>query len=43
MAFRAMRAERKLEQQYIEQEGNKYMERIEQERQKRLEQEQLAD
>lgn len=28
MAFRAMHAEKKLEQEYIEQEGNKYMERI---------------
>lgn len=32
MAFRAMRAERKLEQQFIEKEGNVYMERMEEER-----------
>lgn len=33
MAFRAMRAERRLENHYIEREGNVYMERIEKERQ----------
>ncbi|GAB4073906.1 sporulation YhaL family protein [Barrientosiimonas marina] len=32
MAFRAMRAERRLEQQYIEQEGMVYIDRMEQER-----------
>lgn len=35
MAFRAMRAEKKLEQQFIEKEGNVYLERIEAERKKR--------
>ena len=33
MAFRAMYAEKKLDQQYIEQEGKIYMDRIEAERQ----------
>lgn len=32
MAYRAMRAEYKLEQQYIEREGQVYMERIDQAR-----------
>lgn len=32
MSFRAMRAEKMLEQQYIEREGQIYMERIRQER-----------
>lgn len=32
MSFRAMRAERKLEQQFIEREGQIYMERIQQAR-----------
>lgn len=32
MAFRAMRAERKLEQQFIEKEGRVYIERMEAER-----------
>lgn len=40
MAFRAMRAERRLEQQFIEQEGKKYMERMERERQQRDQQKQ---
>lgn len=35
MAFRAMQAERKLEQHFIEEEGNIYMERLEEERKKR--------
>jgi len=35
MAFRAMRAERRLEDYYIEREGNVYMQRIEKERQMR--------
>ncbi|MDY0407812.1 sporulation YhaL family protein [Virgibacillus soli] len=35
MAFRAMRAERELEQQYIEREGKIFLERIEAERQKK--------
>jgi hypothetical protein len=35
MAFRAARAEMKLEQQYIEKEGQVYMERIERARQKK--------
>jgi hypothetical protein len=35
MAFRAMRAERELEQHYIEQEGKVYMQRIEDEREER--------
>lgn len=35
MAFRAMRAERRLDHFYIEREGNVYMERIESERQMR--------
>lgn len=43
MAFRAMRAERKLEQQYIEQEGKIYIDRIEAERRnKQGEKEQMA-
>ncbi|MBM7601698.1 hypothetical protein JOC34_004126 [Virgibacillus halotolerans] len=33
MAFKAMSAERKVEQQYIEEEGKIYMDRIEAERQ----------
>ncbi|HLR52371.1 MAG TPA: sporulation YhaL family protein [Candidatus Avamphibacillus sp.] len=37
MAFRAIRAEQKLEQKFIEEEGNKYMERIEIERKNREE------
>lgn len=32
MSFRAMRAEKRLEQQFIEREGQIYMERIQQER-----------
>ncbi|HEX6593582.1 MAG TPA: sporulation YhaL family protein [Bacillota bacterium] len=32
MSYRAMRAEKKLEQQFIEQEGKIYIERIEKER-----------
>lgn len=32
MAFRAIRAERELEQQYIEREGNIYIERIQAEK-----------
>lgn len=35
MAFRAMRAEKKLDQHYIEHEGNIYIERMEEERQKK--------
>jgi len=35
MAYRAMRAEKILEQQYIEREGQIYMERIRQERNRR--------
>ncbi|GAA0438360.1 sporulation YhaL family protein [Lentibacillus halophilus] len=35
MAFRAMRAEQKLEHHYIEQEGKVYIDRIRQERQHR--------
>ena len=35
MALRAMVAEKRLEQRFIEQEGQIYMERIEEERQKR--------
>lgn len=35
MAFRAMRAERELEQRFIENEGKIYMERMEAEKQKR--------
>lgn len=35
MSFRAMRAEAKLEQHYIEREGQVFMERIEKEREKR--------
>jgi len=37
MAFRAIRAEQKLERKFIEEEGNKYMERIEIERRNREE------
>jgi len=35
MAFRAMRAEQKLEQQFIEEEGQRYIERMEEERESR--------
>lgn len=35
MAFRAIRAEQKLEQQFIEEEGQKYMDRIAQERERK--------
>lgn len=35
MAFRAMQAEKRLEQHYIEQEGHVYMERLKQERARR--------
>jgi len=35
MSFRAMRAERRLEQQFIEREGEIYMERMKQERARR--------
>lgn len=41
MAFRAMRAERRLEQQFIEREGEIYMERIRQERERRRRQQSL--
>lgn len=37
MAYRAMRAERRLEQHYIEREGQIYMERLAQERARRNE------
>ncbi|WP_163971342.1 sporulation YhaL family protein [Oceanobacillus halotolerans] len=40
MAFRAMRAERKLEEQFIEEQGNVYMERMEAERKQRQNQQQ---
>ncbi|RYG72862.1 SigE-dependent sporulation protein [Lentibacillus lipolyticus] len=40
MAFRAMRAERKLEKHYIEQEGKIYIDRIRREREQRQEQKQ---
>ncbi|MFD2761066.1 sporulation YhaL family protein [Lentibacillus juripiscarius] len=40
MAFRAMRAEQKLEKHYIEQEGKVYIDRIRQEREQRQEQKQ---
>lgn len=42
MAFRAIRAEQKLEQQFIEKEGNKYMERIEAEKKMKEEERQRA-
>lgn len=38
MAFRAMRAEQKLEQQFIEEEGSIYIKRMEEERECRKEQ-----
>lgn len=38
MAFRAMHAERKLDQHYIEHEGKVYIERIEDERERRKQQ-----
>jgi hypothetical protein len=38
MAFRAMRAEQKLEQEFIEKEGQVYMERLEAEREERRQQ-----
>lgn len=37
MAFRAMRAERELEQQFIEREGQIFMDRMEQEKERRRE------
>ncbi len=37
MAFRSMIAEKKIEQQFIEQEGKFYMERIQEEKSKRNE------
>ncbi|SFA81355.1 Sporulation protein YhaL [Lentibacillus halodurans] len=40
MAFRAMRAERRLEQQYIEQEGKVYIDRMEKERTQKRERKQ---
>lgn len=40
MAFRAMRAERRLEQQYIEQEGKVYIDRMEKERKQKQERKQ---
>jgi len=36
MALRAMRADRKMEQQFIEREGNLYIERMEAERETRM-------
>ncbi|WP_010529862.1 sporulation YhaL family protein [Lentibacillus jeotgali] len=42
MAFRAMRAEQRLEQQYIEQEGRIYIDRIEEERRQKQERRQLS-
>lgn len=38
MAFRAMRAERELDDHYIEHEGRVYMDRIEEEKERRREQ-----
>lgn len=38
MSFRAMRAEKMLEQQFIEREGEVYMERMQREREKRQQQ-----
>ncbi|MDY0406250.1 sporulation YhaL family protein [Virgibacillus sp. 179-BFC.A HS] len=35
MAFRAMRAEKQLEQQFIEREGNIYIQRMEEEKQRK--------
>jgi len=43
MAYRAMYAERKLEQQFIEKEGEVYIERMEAEREARLQQAQLTE
>jgi hypothetical protein len=44
MAFRAMRAERELEQHYIERDGQVYMKRIEDEREnRRLKQDEAAN
>jgi hypothetical protein len=44
MAFRAMRAERELEQHFIERDGQVYMKRIEDEREnRRLKQEETAN
>ena len=37
MSYRAMRAERRLEQQFIEREGQIFMERIKQEKERRKE------
>ncbi|TFJ93520.1 sporulation YhaL family protein [Lentibacillus salicampi] len=41
MAFKAMRAERRLEQQYIEQEGKIYIDRIEKDRKQKQERKRL--
>lgn len=41
MAFRAMRAERRLEQQFIEREGKVYMDRIEEKRDKKQDKNEL--
>lgn len=43
MSFRAMRAERELEQHYIEQEGKIYMQRMEEEREERIKQKEAAN
>ncbi|MBT2218219.1 SigE-dependent sporulation protein [Virgibacillus dakarensis] len=42
MAYRAIRAEKKLEQQFIEREGNVYMERLEEERKQKEEQRRIS-
>ncbi|HLR81431.1 MAG TPA: sporulation YhaL family protein [Bacillota bacterium] len=43
MSYRAMRAEKELEQQFIEQEGKVYIERIKKERQDRQQQERTSN
>ncbi|SHG66961.1 sporulation YhaL family protein [Ornithinibacillus halophilus] len=43
MAFRAMRAEKALEEHYIEREGNIYMERIEEDRKRKQDSDQSRE
>lgn len=43
MALRAMQADRKLEQQFIEREGNTYIERMEAERETRMQSGQTSE
>ncbi|WP_081472401.1 sporulation YhaL family protein [Ornithinibacillus scapharcae] len=43
MSFRAMRAERELEKHFIEKEGQVYMNRIQEEREERLKQNEITN